>query len=63
MSWRRTLPAVFWACIRDDGCLLLRGRRRVTFAYATLRKEGGGWERIPREEQMFLSAVAAWDTD
>ena len=31
-------------------------------AYPTLREEREGWERIPREAQMLLPAVAAWGT-
>jgi hypothetical protein len=57
MSWRRMRLAVFWVCIE---CLLCSSEK---FAHSTLRKEHEGWERVPREEQMFLAAVAAWGTD
>ncbi len=38
------------------------GARRVRLDYPTLRKEREGSERVPREEQMFSPAVAAWGT-
>ncbi len=59
--WRHSPGAPSFALFAKGGMPLLctRSPSPAYWSFPTFRKEREGWERIPREAQMLLPAVAA----